>query len=146
GTSERNHLVGIWYSKKESASGITMETQIENFEDGTYRLSERTTYQNGFQSDSLELGQWGFSDGIYFATSRGWVEGCSIVSSDVNDPNTFKAFQVINLSGNSVTYSHADRSESFLKLNKPIKSLAEDSSMSDCSYISRRRSRDTSLG
>jgi hypothetical protein len=146
GTSERDHLIGVWYSKKYTASGITMETQIENFEDGTYRLSERTTYQNGYQSDSLELGQWGFSDGIYFSTSRGWVEGCSIISSDINDPDTFKAYQISKLNGSNVTYSHLNKNQSFTKLHQPIKRLAEDSSMSDCSYISRRRARDTSLG
>ncbi len=140
----RSYLVGTWYNERQLSNGVTEEKTLENFDDGTYRITLKSTYKGGYTANNLELGQWGLSGDIYFTIARGTVEGCSIVSTDRQAPDTYNAYTIDELSEARLAYhpasGHGRRSQ-LTKAGNDVNLTGDNPALDGCSYISKSSSK-----
>lgn len=136
--SAKDIIIGTWHSVRELKDGITEEVNFENFADGTYRSQRKYIDRNGLSAERIQVGQWGVSGDILFTIARGWVEGCSIVTADTNDPDTYNAFEILTLSDKKIIYQHVRETTERSLFKMDENADLETDAFADCGYISAR--------
>ena len=136
----RLSLIGTWYQSVRLQNGSIVERQVEHFADGTYREFTKTSLTENINSTSLELGQWGVSGDILFITRKGWVEGCSIVTPNVDSAENYNAYQIDLLTTTKLQYHHLSQPNGFKLIKQKNHNLMKsaNSMMEDCAYMSKK--------
>ena len=82
-----------------------------------------------------------FRNPCFFTISRGWIDGCSIVSNAPNDPGAYNAYIIDLLTTSRVSYHHAGskKTKAYIKAKEGFKLRSgETPILDDCGYISKK--------
>lgn len=101
-------MVGKTYLDQPSENSGRREILSNRFLDGTYEFVFRTHDENGNYTDSVEVGEWGVSEGIYFTIFKGWMKKGKFKRADNRDPYNRDVYKIITLNENVFIYESLD--------------------------------------
>lgn len=103
---QRNLMVGKWYGSQPIKEGGYREWIVARSRDGNYQIAFRHHSADGGYTQSVEVGDWGVSGGIYFSIFKGTVVNGSIEPSDPTEPANYNAYRLIKLNAQVMEYEH----------------------------------------
>jgi len=98
-------MAGSWHGKQTLKEG-GREWIVTRSAEGKYKIKLKSA-----QLNQCEVGEWGVSGDIYFASTKGWLEGKKFTRADPKDPANRTAYDIVELTETTFSYRHRETGE-----------------------------------
>lgn len=103
----RKNLIGRWYRKDTDEQGQQTVEYAQLAEDGSFEFSfVMLDKQSHIIEQSVELGDWGLVGDIHFTLTKSEVIDQVEYGADLNNPENYHAYKVIQLTHQIFQYQH----------------------------------------
>lgn len=110
----RELLFGKWYRNTTDDDGNHLSEYAHMAADGTFEFSFIYHDEKGDISQQIiETGDWGIVGDIHFTITKGEFIDEEHYPVDLNDPDNYNAYRVVELTNQTFTYQHITTEEIF---------------------------------
>ena len=103
-SARREALVGRWYGETTTLDGRTLRWVTDRDSNGTYRTQYHSSKPDGDIEESIEMGQWGLSGGVFFTLQRAWVRNGESQRADPANVYSSDAYDLLTLNERTIEY------------------------------------------
>ena len=108
----RELMIGKWLGESKTTDGELRLALVERRENGTHSITFRL-YDGSSYEESVEVGLWGMSGGVYFTIMRGWMTGGRFEPSDSTRAYYYDAYEIVRLDGTTFEYRSMETGNRF---------------------------------
>jgi hypothetical protein len=97
-------LIGNWVGEAHLETGGLRRVLLQQFADGTFRMTFETRQQDDRIVRRQQVGQWGISGPVYFTITTAWLDGERREPTDLGQPYFYDAYRIVTLDGGAFEY------------------------------------------
>ncbi len=102
--ARREALTGRWFGETSMPDGQVLRWVTDRDVNGTYRTQYHATRSNGETEESVEMGQWGLSGGVYFTLQRAWIRNGENLRADPANVYSSDAYDLLSINDRTIDY------------------------------------------